>query len=215
VHETERVNSRELGKLMKEILMKFGVMVLLFIVAFLLHPGPGWAAADSTGLSRPSDGELRKTLSPLQYRVVRENGAEPAFRNEYWDNDKDGIYVDIVSGEPLFSSLDKFRAGTGRPSFAKPLEPDNIIENRVRGWFFIRFFSKGKEVRSRQGDSHLGYVYDDGPAPTGLRYSLNSAALRFIPKEDLEKDGYGMYSRLFSCERNKKFCSGPASGRNG
>ncbi len=185
--------------------MKFRVMVLLFAFLFPLCPGRGQAVSDSSGYSRPGDAELRKTLSPLQYKVTRENGTEPAFKNQYWDNDKEGIYVDIVSGEPLFSSLDKFRSGTGRPSFTKPLEPDNIVEKRISGWrsFFTRFFIKRKEVRSRQGDSHLGYVYDDGPAPSGLRYSTNSAALRFIPKEDLEKDGYGMYSHFFSCKKNK------------
>ena len=151
------------------------------------------------GYSRPSDKELRKTLSPLQYKVTRENGTEPAFKNEYWNNDKEGIYVDIVSGEPLFSSLDKFRSGTGRPSFAKPLEPDNVVEKRVRKLFFI----KRTEVRSQLGDSHLGYVLKDDSSPTGLRYSINSAALRFIPKEDLRKEGYGVYSRLFSCEEGK------------
>jgi methionine-R-sulfoxide reductase len=155
--------------------------------------------SDVIGYSRPSDNELRKTLSPLQYKVTRENGTEPPFKNEYWNNDKEGIYVDIVSGEPLFSSLDKFHSGTGRPSFTKPLEPDNIVEKQGR----VLLFTKRTEVRSRLGDSHLGYVLKDGPPPTGLNYSVNSAALRFIPKEDLQKEGYGAYSRPFSCEKQK------------
>ncbi|MGO9022114.1 MAG: peptide-methionine (R)-S-oxide reductase MsrB [Syntrophobacteraceae bacterium] len=160
------------------------------------------AAGDAPGYVRPSDKELRKTLSPLQYKVTRENGTEPAFKNEYWNNDKDGIYVDIVSGEPLFSSLDKFRSGTGWPSFTKPLEPDNISEKKIRKLFFIR----RTEVRSQIGDSHLGYLFKDDSSPTGTRYSINSAALRFIPKEDLQKEGYGMYSHLFSCDKRKAAC---------
>ncbi len=183
--------------------MKFGFAVLLVILACLPCPGLGQAVWAPAGYSRPSDKELGKTLTPLQYRVTRKNATEPAFRNKYWDNDKEGIYVDIVSGEPLFSSLDKFRSGTGRPSFTRPLEPDNIVEKRVRGPFF---FIKRTEVRSSLGDSHLGYVFKDGPQPTGLRYSVNSAALRFIPKEDLQKEGYGMYSRLFSCDERNGTC---------
>jgi len=185
--------------------VQFGFEVLLLIAALLPRLALGQVAPDISHYSRPSDKELRKTLSPLQYKVTRENASEPAFKNEYWNNDKEGIYVDIVSGEPLFSSLDKFRAGTGRPSFTSPLEPDNIVEKR--GWGpFPFFFMKRTEVRTRLGDSHLGYVYTDGPQPTGLRYSVNSAALRFIPKEDLQKEGYGMYLSLFSCEKRKEAC---------
>ncbi len=131
-------------------------------------------------------------LTDLQYKVTQENGTERAFSNEYWDNKKEGVYVDIVSGEPLFSSTDKYESGTGWPSFVRPLEADNIVYREDSGLFGSR-----TEVRSAYADSHLGHVFKDGPAPTGLRYCMNSAALRFIPKEDLEKEGYGQFKVLF------------------
>lgn len=140
----------------------------------------------------PDDAELKKILTPEQYRVMRQNGTEPAFENAYWDTKEPGLYVDIISGEPLFSSLDKFDSGCGWPSFTKPLHDDSITAREDTSHGMIR-----TEVRSKKSDAHLGHVFDDGPAPTGRRYCINSAALRFIPAADLERAGYGAYLSLF------------------
>ena len=150
-------------------------------------------AMAQTNESKPTEAELRQRLTPEQYRVTKESGTEPPFRNEYWDNHRAGIYVDRISGEPLFSSLDKFESGTGWPSFTKPLVKENVVEKSDGSHGMLR-----SEVRSKTGDAHLGHVFDDGPRDKGgLRYCMNSAALRFIPVEDLEKEGYGQFRALF------------------
>ena len=146
----------------------------------------------TTPYTKPSDAELKKKLTPIQYKVTQHEGTEPPFRNEYWDNHEAGIYVDVVSGEPLFSSLDKYDSGTGWPSFTRPLVPENIKTKTDRTLLMTR-----TEVRSANADSHLGHVFDDGPRPTGLRYCMNSASMRFIPVRELAAQGYGEYVKLF------------------
>jgi len=147
---------------------------------------------DNGNYVKPSDDQIKRTLTPLQFEVTQHDATEPPFENPYWDNKQEGIYVDIVSGEPLFSSANKYDSRTGWPSFNRPLEPKNVVEKPDN-----TLFMKRTEVRSRIADSHLGHVFNDGPRPTGLRYCMNSAALRFIPKETLEKEGYGEYASLF------------------
>jgi methionine-R-sulfoxide reductase len=161
-------------------------------------PAPAKAKGWPVKFEKPSDADLRKTLTPIQYQVTQHEGTEPAFRNEYWNNKKAGLYVDVVSGEPLFSSKDKYDSGTGWPSFTKPID-DKAVTTKTD----FKLMAARTEVRSKAADSHLGHVFDDGPGPSGLRYCMNSAAMRFIPVEQLEAEGYGEYMKLFEKNAGK------------
>ena len=191
-----------------DLLLALGAFVaLLLIWGYVMHVKssrtnhstnmPTTDHSADTGNSKYSDEELRQKLTPIQYRVTRQEGTEPAFRNEYWDNHKAGIYVDVISGEPLFTSLDKFDSGTGWPSFTKPLDNGSVSEKTDRAFGMDR-----TEVRSTSSDSHLGHVFDDGPANAGgMRYCMNSASLRFVPVEKLKEEGYEKYLPLFEKQK--------------
>ncbi|MCB1121745.1 MAG: peptide-methionine (R)-S-oxide reductase MsrB [Verrucomicrobiae bacterium] len=181
--------------LRKSSLWLLGIVFISIVIGIMAAPSDKQESKEMD----PKKAARLKELTPLQYSVTQEEGTEPPFRNEYWDNKKAGIYVDIVSGEPLFSSKDKYRSGTGWPSFTKPLVAANIVEKTDYHIGYAR-----TEVRSKGADSHLGHVFPDGPKPTGLRYCMNSASLRFIPVEKMEEEGYGEYLHLFEDKGKKK-----------